>query len=632
MAEKKAERRWSPRATTFLVVALALTSSYVALRGVAWVGNSQIHTLMETVAAVLAAIVGVMALVRFYSKSDNTILFIGTGFLGTAFLDTYHAVVTTEFFSGLMPSDLPSLVPWSWIASRQLLAVMLFLSWYSWLREQRSGPEGVINVRTIYAGTAGLTGACLLFFALTPLPLAYFPGGFLHRPEELMPALFFAAALIGYLRKGLWREDSLEYWLVLALIVSLVAQLVFMPYSEQLFDLNFNVAHLLKNLSYICVLVGLLIGMYETFQKSEITTTRLHTVLTNTIDGIITIDERGTIQDFNLAAENIFGYRANEVIGRNVRVLMPEPDRGQHDQYLSNFRRTGERKIIGIGREVSGLRKDGTTFPMDLGVTQAGVSDTRTFVGSVRDITRLKHAERATEEHANQLEAAIAELDAFAYSVSHDLRAPLRAMGGFVDALAEDYGDRFDDTALNYMNRIKSASARMGQMIDDILALSRTMRLDMRMTGVNLSTIANSILARQREAEPDRDVSIIVAPDVIARGDERLLEMVLRNLLHNAWKFSSKTSQPHIEFNSTLIKGERVFFVSDNGAGFDMAYVDKLFGIFQRLHSKTEYEGNGIGLATVARLVGRHGGRVWAEGAVGKGATFYFTVGTQAGD
>jgi light-regulated signal transduction histidine kinase (bacteriophytochrome) len=199
-------------------------------------------------------------------------------------------------------------------------------------------------------------------------------------------------------------------------------------------------------------------------------------------------------------------------------------------------------------------------------------------------------------------------------------------MGGFSEALTEDYSSRLDGNALDYLQRIGKASQRMGRMIDDILDLSRTMRVDMNMAPVNLSAISEKILSQHREAEPDRKVAVIVAPDIVVRGDARLLEIVLRNLIHNAWKFSGNEPQSRIEFNSLKMDNQRVFFVRDNGAGFDMAYVDKLFGIFQRLHPKTEYEGSGIGLATVARLIGRHGGRVWGESVESVGTTFYFTV------
>ena len=248
------------------------------------------------------------------------------------------------------------------------------------------------------------------------------------------------------------------------------------------------------------------------------------------------------------------------------------------------------------------------------------------FVGSCRDITERKRAEREIAERTTQLEAANAELDAFAYSVSHDLRAPLRAMGGFTRALEEDYGARLDGEALDYLVRIGAASRRMGQMIDDILALSRISRGEMNLARVDLSELAETILTELGEREPGREVSVVVGPAITARGDKRLLSIVLRNLLDNAWKFTGNSAHAAVEFNTLVRDGERVFFVRDNGAGFDMAYVEKLFGIFQRLHARNEFEGTGIGLATVARLIHRHGGRVWAEAVEGKGATFYFTL------
>ena len=300
----------------------------MALRGSTWLGSVQIHTLMEAVATMLAMIVGAMALVRFHSKKNNTILFIGAGFLGTAFLDGYHTVVTSSVFAPYLPSDLPSLIPWSWIASRQFLSIMLFLSWLAWVRERRLGAPGQIDERTIYMGTALLTLASLLFFALVPLPRAHYPEFVFHRPEEFGPALFFLVALVGYLRKGAWREDAFEHWLVLALIVGVVGQAVFMSFSGQLFDLEFDAAHLLKKVSYVCVLTGLLISMHASFRQAEDGEVRVRTIVDNVLEGIITIDERGAVQAFSRAAERIFGYAAGEVIGRNVKMLMPGPYHG----------------------------------------------------------------------------------------------------------------------------------------------------------------------------------------------------------------------------------------------------------------------------------------------------------------
>jgi PAS domain S-box-containing protein len=354
---------------------------------------------------------------------------------------------------------------------------------------------------------------------------------------------------------------------------------------------------------------------------------RITTIVDNVLEGLITIDDRGNVRDFNLAAERIFGYGADEVIGQNVKLLMPEPYLGEHDGYLHNYNTTGEAKILGIGREVEGLRKDGSVFPMDLGIAEMRVGGQRLFVGNCRDITERKRAERTIHERTVQLEAANSELDSFAYSVSHDLRAPLRAMGGFTRVLVEDHGDKLDGEAHDFLDRIGKASQRMGRMIDDILTLSHATRGEMTIAPVDLSEIAERLLAELSEAEPERDTEIAIQPGVVATGDRRLLETVLRNLLHNAWKFSGQKTQARIEFGVVYQEGGPTFFVRDNGVGFDMAYSEKLFGIFQRLHGRDEFEGTGIGLATVARLITRHGGLVWAEAAEGDGATFYFTLG-----
>jgi len=237
-------------------------------------------------------------------------------------------------------------------------------------------------------------------------------------------------------------------------------------------------------------------------------------------------------------------------------------------------------------------------------------------------------AGEALRKRSIELEAVTKELDTFAYSVSHDLRSPLRGIGGFSQALIEDHAEKLDGQALDYLQRIAKGAVRMGQMIDDILTLSRATRQELQSGQVNLSKQAQDILDELYQSDPDRNVSTTVAPDVMVRGDERLLQIVLENLLGNAWKFTSHTETAQIEFGVYVEGGEQVYFVQDNGAGFDMAYKDKLFGVFQRLHSMSEFEGTGIGLATVARLINRHGGRVWAEAEVGKGARIFFTLET----
>lgn len=238
----------------------------------------------------------------------------------------------------------------------------------------------------------------------------------------------------------------------------------------------------------------------------------------------------------------------------------------------------------------------------------------------------LAERNEALRKNAAELTAANAELDAFAYSVSHDLRAPLRSIDGFSQVLLEDYGAQLDDAGKDSLQRVRAASQRMGSLIDDLLKLARVTRAEVRTEQVDLSALAQEIVAELEQAAADRKVEFAIAPGLTARGDARLLRVALDNLLRNGWKYTAKTAAPRVEFGVKSENGERVFLVRDNGAGFDMKYSDKLFGVFQRLHTAAEFEGTGVGLATVRRIITRLGGRIWAEGAVDRGATFYFTL------
>jgi PAS domain S-box-containing protein len=374
------------RIATYVIAALVLTLGPLSLHGTGWRGGVQLHTIMEIVATLLASIVGAMALVRYYSKKDVVILFIGAGFLGTAFLDGYHAVVTSEIFRPYMPSDLPSLIPWSWVASRQFLSVLMFFNWLAWLVEYKKLWGYRIKEREVYIFTAVFTLASFLFFAFASLPRAYYDEYFFHRPEEFAPALFFLLALAGYLYKGGWKQDSFEHWLVLSLIVGFIGQAVFMSHSGRLFDYEFDLAHTMKKVSYICVLTGLLISMYGVFKREQGSSQRVRAVVDNIIDGIVTINERGSIQSVNAAAENIFGYTAEALVGQNVKMLANEPHRGVHDGYLTAYLATGEAKTIGTGRDVEGIRRNGEVFPLHLAVTEMWLGGERLFLGILRDL------------------------------------------------------------------------------------------------------------------------------------------------------------------------------------------------------------------------------------------------------
>ena len=312
------------RVITYVALFVVLFLAYFLLRDSTWQGNNQLHTMMELIATVLASLVGILALVRFYTKKNNTFLFIGTGFLGTAFLDSYHAVVTSTFFNVSFPSPPPSLIPWSWIASRLFLSVLLFLSWWAWKREKQNGEAGRISEKLVYLGVGVLTLVSFLFFAFVPLPRAYYPEIVFHRPEEFVPAFFLLLALIGYLRKGHWKKDHFEHWLVLSIIVSFMAQAMFMSFSGQLFDVMFDAAHLLKKVSYVFVLTGLLISMYSLFKQAEENVVKLAKAREK-LEGEVTERERAEKNLRGLMKEiregvNVLSYSVSEILAANTQV------------------------------------------------------------------------------------------------------------------------------------------------------------------------------------------------------------------------------------------------------------------------------------------------------------------------
>jgi PAS domain S-box-containing protein len=340
---------------------------------------------------------------------------------------------------------------------------------------------------------------------------------------------------------------------------------------------------------------------------------------------IYMLDPTGRVMSWNRGAEHIKGYTAEEIVGRHFSCFYPPEavTAGTPEQALSKAAAEGR-----FEEENWRVRKDGSRFWADVVIT--AVRDAHGnlfgFAKVTRDLTERKRTDELLRRHTAQLEAANAELDAFAYSVSHDLRAPLRSIDGFSQALLEDYAGRLDAAGQDYLQRVRAATQRMATLIDDLLNLSRVTRSEMTIAPVDLSQLARELATELASGDPERHVEIVIAPDVAVRADRGLLRVVLHNLMGNAWKFTGKRNDARIEIGVVAADGERAYYVRDNGAGFDMAYATKLFGAFQRLHRTTEFPGTGVGLATVQRIIHRHGGRVWAESAVGRGATFYFTL------
>jgi len=359
---------------------------------------------------------------------------------------------------------------------------------------------------------------------------------------------------------------------------------------------------------------------------------RFRTLVESAPDAVITIDSAGRIALVNSQAEKLFGYGRDELLGQRVAKLVP-PEY-QNMDWGRDFGMTDE---LGneFGRELEGLSKSGKRVAIEVRLSPIHTREGRLVLALISDIGARKDAERAIKalniqlgEKVTELTAVNNELEAFSYSVSHDLRAPLRGIDGFSQSLLEDYADRLDPTAKSYLDRICAAAQRMGMLIDDLLNLSRITRASLVRGTVDLSALVEAILTQLATGDRARAVRVRIEPGVVANVDARLVRIALENLLSNAWKFTRHTLDAVIEFGMLEQQGNAVYFIRDNGAGFNMDYAGKLFEAFQRLHTEREYEGTGIGLAIVQRVIQRHGGRIWAEGSTGQGATFYFTMGS----
>jgi len=330
---------------------------------------------------------------------------------------------------------------------------------------------------------------------------------------------------------------------------------------------------------------------------------------------------------FNRAGEELLGVPRKDLIGKNDYDFFPSEEASF---FQAKDRQTlNDKQLVEIAEEPI-KTANGTRWLHTKKVPILDDDGTPLYLlGISHDITDRKRADFELRRAKEQAERASKELEAFSYSVAHDLRAPLRGIDGFSQALLEEYADRLDGPGQRYLNRVRESAQRMALLIDDLLNLSKVTRSELSLRTVDVSALAATSVASLQRLDPERIVSVTIEPKLSAQADPRMLAIALDNLFGNAWKFTTKTPGARIEMFGLEREGHRTFAIRDNGAGFDMQYQNKLFGVFQRLHSETEFPGTGIGLATVARIIHRHLGQVAAEGVPGKGATFYFTLGTE---
>ncbi len=374
-------------------------------------------------------------------------------------------------------------------------------------------------------------------------------------------------------------------------------------------------------------------SLYQENVKQKALFNPLQFLIKYSQDIILICETDGRVVQVNNRALKTYGYAPEEMPALSLTSLVAQDSTAALQSEIQKTLEKGEVTIESVGK-----RKDGSNFPVEISLRQVKVDDSTFLQASVRDISERKAKEeeikklnsaleKRVEERTSQLESANKELEAFAYSVSHDLRAPLRGIDNWSLALLEDYKDKLGEKGTKILNLIRGETQRMGQLIEDLLRFSRETRSDLKLEEVNMTSAAETIAARLQKDHPERQIQFVIQPGLQSQGDPHLLEIVLTNLMDNAVKFTTGKPQSLVLFGEVFNQGKKVFFVRDNGVGFDMAYASKLFKVFQRLHKDPQYPGTGIGLATVQRIITRHGGRIWVEAQANEGATFYFTLG-----
>ena len=365
---------------------------------------------------------------------------------------------------------------------------------------------------------------------------------------------------------------------------------------------------------------------------------RLSAIIDSAMDAIISVDAGQRIRMFNAAAERMFRCPASAVLGQPLDVLLPAGLRHRHRQHVEDFGRTGvTTRTMGHLPQISGLRADGEEFPLEASISQVEIGGQKLYTAILRDVTERQRAqeeiqrmnaelEQRVQARTAELTAANQELEAFTYSVAHDLRAPLRHLDAFGKILQEEYAAALPVEARQFVEHIRSGSRRLSRLVDDLLKLARVGRQELHLQHTPLDALVNDVVAELKVETPGRAIEWRLLPLPSVQCDPGLLKLVFSNLLSNAVKYTRPRSPAVIEVGVLAIKDGPAIYVRDNGVGFNMRYADKLFGVFQRLHPPSDFEGTGVGLATVDRIIRRHGGGVWAEAAVDKGAAFYFTI------
>ncbi|VAW56145.1 BarA sensory histidine kinase (= VarS = GacS) [hydrothermal vent metagenome] len=636
------------RAQVYWAVAIVLLLGSFSLSDSNWIGTVELHTLMEAVATIFALFIGSLALLKYYSRGGTDFLVLGAGFIGISLLDGYHAIVSSIWFKAYLPSDLSSLIPWSWLASRFMLSLMFLVLYIVLKWEYRNKLFREITPKRVFSLVAVITLSSFAFFAFVPLPNGYFEANLIHRPEEYVPAALLTLALIGHLQLDYWRNNSFYHWFILSIIINLAAQITIMPYSNELFDLPFDIAHILKKISYLCILTGLGINVFNAFRdideqneyrrKAHLTLEaseiRNKTMMNTLVDSLILINNIGIIENINASACKLFGYAKLEVLGKNIKILMPNPHHDKHDSYLKNHILTGKNNIINIGgRKLLGLKKDKSTFPIDLTVSEMFINGKTKFTGIIRDDTERLKNETELINAKNDAQQGAETKSNFLASMSHEIRTPMNGVLGMVELL--------QDTPLNEVQKdiidtISDSGKALLEIINDILEYSKVEagKIELEYISFNLERTIYDITRLLISKAEEKNIELIFyyhthCPTYVI-GDAGRIRQILLNLVGNAIKFTDNgkiiIEVKYLESNDK--KYNLHIEVNDSGIGIDNKAKEKLFESFSQADNSTsrKYGGSGLGLTISKRLIKLMQGNIDVESELGKGSTFWIEL------
>ncbi len=577
------------------------------------------HTLLEWSAFCMAAFVALLAFSHYRLSGNVTTPIIGVAFFMAGCMDAFHTLAANRLIHAV--ADNTDLIPFTWAVCRLFNALIMIVGVVILIlgRREKYAKSG-INFIVGFTFLSGIIAYLIIYISATSvhLPQTTFPDAIVTRPYDAVPlVLFLFSSLVIYPMLHKRYPSLFSHALIISALPQVVTQLHMTFGSTALFDNHFNIAHFMKIVAYFVPLMGLILDYIYTQQASQDSEARHRAVVDTMIDGVITIDSQGIIETMNGAAESIFGYKLHELVGHNVKSLMPEPDYSKHDAYLRNYHDSGVRKIIGIGREVIGLRKNGETFPMDLSIGELVISGKRIYSGIVRDITELKKAEQMKNE--------------FVSTVSHELRTPLTSIRGALKLVLAKASDRLSDKGLQMLKIADRNSERLTLLIDDILDMEKieSGKLKFEFQALNMVSLAENALQANENFARQHQVHLRLISKIDnlnVWGDTNRLLQVFVNLISNAVKFSPKDGV--VEISLTEREGLIRTSVRDNGPGISEDFRPKIFERFSQADTSDARDkgGTGLGLSISKSIVERHNGYIGFETELGVGTEFYFDL------